>query len=105
MEEAFEKCREAGVPVGRVANVRDVVGERHWLEREAVEDVWVGDRDGVGESESDGSEGWNVKMPGVFSIIRSVDDGVGGEDAGSYWTRWARPELGAHTEEVLREVL
>ncbi|TFK97344.1 CoA-transferase family III domain-containing protein [Pterulicium gracile] len=76
VEEAFEKCREAGVPVGRVANVRDVVGERHWLEREAVEDVWVGDRDG----------GWNVKMPGVFSIIR-----------------WARPELGAHTEEVLRE--
>lgn len=72
VEEVEKILMEANVPVG---SVKEIVKARG-----AVEDVWVG-----------GAEGWNVKMPGVFPVL----EGCGAK------TRWAGPNLGSHTEEVL----
>ncbi|KZP28538.1 CoA-transferase family III [Athelia psychrophila] len=86
--DAERVMREAGVPVGRVNSVREVVACEQVRARGAVEDVWVG-KDGEGEGEGEG--GWNVKMPKVFPVLEGYD----------VRTRWAGPDLGAHTDEVL----
>ncbi|KIJ11924.1 hypothetical protein PAXINDRAFT_171540 [Paxillus involutus ATCC 200175] len=80
-EEVLAVLDKAGVPVGRVVGVKDIVENEQVKARGAVEDVWVGKEDG----------GWNVKMPGVFPILE-------GSEAK---TRWAGPNLGEHTDEVL----
>ena len=72
---------DAGVPVGRVNSVKEIMEVEHLKVRGAVEDVWVG--------------GWNVKMPRVFPVIEGCESD----------TRWAGPDLGEHTEEVLKEEL
>ncbi|KII95395.1 hypothetical protein PLICRDRAFT_48356 [Plicaturopsis crispa FD-325 SS-3] len=83
-EAVEDAMRAAGVPVGRVNSVKEVVENEQNIARGAVEDVWV---PGVGDG-----EGWNVKMPGVFPLL----EGHSGK------TRWAGPDLGEHTLEVLR---
>lgn len=82
--EVEETMREAGVPVGRVASVKEVVDSEHMRARGAVRDVWVGEGNEEGE-------GWNVKMQGTFPVLDGVDP----------QPRWAGPDLGIHTEEVL----
>lgn len=84
-EDVYELLEAAGVPVGRVLSVREIVEHEQVKARDAVEDVWVRKEDG----------GWNVKMSRVFPILQ-------GSDAK---TRWAGPDLGAHTEEVMKEDL
>ncbi|KAG6332935.1 hypothetical protein ID866_6151 [Astraeus odoratus] len=84
-EEVFDVLGKAGVPVGRVLGVQDIVEHEQVKARGAVEDVWVPKEDG----------GWNVKMPRVFPVLA----GSGAK------TRWAGPDLGAHTDEVLMEEL
>lgn len=84
-EDVYELLEAAGVPVGRVLSVREIVEHEQVKARDAVEDVWVQKEDG----------GWNVKMSRVFPILQ-------GSDAK---TRWAGPDLGAHTEEVMEEDL
>ncbi|KAG2121248.1 CoA-transferase family III domain-containing protein [Suillus clintonianus] len=85
VEEVLTTLEGAGVPVGRVVGVKEIVEGEQVKARGAVEDVEVG-RDG---------EGWNVKMPRVFPVLEGCDAK----------TRWAGPDLGAHTEEVLGELL
>jgi crotonobetainyl-CoA:carnitine CoA-transferase CaiB-like acyl-CoA transferase len=80
VEEAEKTMMDAGVPVGRVNSVKEIVEGEQVKARGAVEDVWVG-----------GNEGWNVKMPKVFPVLEGCE----------IKTKWAGPELGQHTEEVL----
>lgn len=84
-EEVFAVLEKAGVPVGRVLSVREIIDHEQVKARGAVEDVWVGEEE----------NGWNVKMPRVFPTL-------GGSDGK---TRWAGPDLGAHTDEVLTQEL
>ncbi|KAI6163321.1 CoA-transferase family III domain-containing protein [Pisolithus thermaeus] len=84
-EDVYKLLEAAGVPVGRVLSVREIVKHEQVKARDAVEDVWVQKEDG----------GWNVKMPRVFPILQ-------GSDAK---TKWAGPDLGAHTDEVMKEDL
>ena len=81
VEDAERSMMDAGVPVGRVNSVREIMHAEHLKARGAVEDVWVGGK----------KNGWNVKMSRVFPVI----EGCEGD------TRWAGPDLGQHTEEVL----
>ncbi|KAK0459374.1 CoA-transferase family III domain-containing protein [Desarmillaria tabescens] len=84
--EVIESMNAAGVPVGRVVNVKDIVENEHNQARGAIQDVWVDGKDG---------EGWNVKMPGTFPRIEGFD----------FTPRWAGPDLGEHTDVVLEEML
>lgn len=80
-EEVLNVLDKAGVPVGRVVGVKEITENEHVNARGAVEDVWVGETD----------SGWNVKMPGVFPVL----EGSGAK------TRWAGPDLGKHTDDIL----
>lgn len=84
-EEVLDVLNKAGVPVGRVVGVKEIMESEHVKARGAVEDVWVGET----------NNGWNVKMPGVFPVL----EGSGAK------TRWAGPNLGAHTDDVLSKEL
>ena len=84
-EEVLDVLDKAGVPVGRVVGVKEILQNEHVKARVAVEDVWVGETD----------SGWNVKMPGVFPVL----EGSGAK------TRWAGPDLGEHTDDVLMQEL
>ncbi|KAF5374612.1 hypothetical protein D9615_008957 [Tricholomella constricta] len=84
VEEVIDAMNEVGVPVGRVVSVKEVVEGEQIQARGAVRDVWVG-----GDEEK--GEGWNVKMQGTFPVIDGVDP----------QPRWAGPDLGFHTDEVL----
>lgn len=84
-EDVLDVLDKAGVPVGRVVGVKEIVENEHVKARGAVEDVWVGEMD----------NGWNVKMPGVFPVL----EGSGAK------TRWAGPNLGEHTDDVLTKEL
>ena len=100
-EEVERALTEAGVPVGRVLNVRDIVENEHTKARGLVEDVWVpkpksehAEAEGKTGGESDGTEGdggWSVKMSKVVPVLEGCDAK----------TRWAGPELGQHNREVL----
>ncbi|KAF9461858.1 CoA-transferase family III domain-containing protein [Collybia nuda] len=89
VEEVEGAMRGAGVPVGRVVSVGEVVGGEQVRARGAVRDVWVGGKE-VGGGQGEG-EGWNVKMQGTFPVLDGVDP----------QPKWAGPDLGAHTDEVL----
>ncbi|KAK0196060.1 CoA-transferase family III domain-containing protein [Armillaria mellea] len=86
VEEVIDTMNAAGVPVGRVVNVKDIVENEHNQVRGAIEDVWVDGKDG---------EGWKVKMPGTFPQIEGYD----------FTPRWAGPDLGEHTDTVLEDIL
>lgn len=91
-EEVEEVLRAAGVPVGRVLNVKDIVENEHTKARGLVEEVWV-PRSGA-EPEHSGladADGWTVKMSKVVPVLEGCDAK----------TRWAGPELGQHNREVL----
>ena len=86
-EDVLRVLDQIGVPAGRVASVRDIVTNEQVQERGAVESVWV---PGQAHGTADES-GWMVKMPGVAPRLEGVHAR----------TRWAGPDLGAHTEEIL----
>jgi crotonobetainyl-CoA:carnitine CoA-transferase CaiB-like acyl-CoA transferase len=83
VEEVIDVMNKVGVPVGRVVTVKEVVEGEQIRARGAVRDVWV---DGL-----PGQEGWNVKMQGTFPVLDGVDS----------QPKWAGPNLGFHTDEVL----
>ncbi|PPQ97001.1 hypothetical protein CVT26_006410 [Gymnopilus dilepis] len=97
VDEVEEVMRKAGVPVGRVNNVEDVLENEQLKARGAVREVPVSAVWGDINECEDGFQGsgWTVKMQGTFPVI----DGVNPQP------KWAGPELGAHTEEVLMQEL
>ncbi|KAF7325592.1 Succinyl-CoA--D-citramalate CoA-transferase [Mycena kentingensis (nom. inval.)] len=95
-EDVVEALEEARIPVGRVVNVKDIVEDGEQVKaRGAIRSVWVpgpGQRRGDSEDRGKDSDGWFVKMPGTFPVLEGCDP----------QPRWAGPDLGAHTDEVLR---
>ncbi|KAJ8072408.1 hypothetical protein AAF712_007938 [Marasmius tenuissimus] len=85
-EDVLDAMTKAGVPVGRVVSVKDIVEGEQVQARGAIQDVWV---DGNAEGRE---EGWNLKMTGTFPALEGV----------SPVPQWAGPELGYHTDEVLQ---
>ncbi|KAL0569001.1 hypothetical protein V5O48_012970 [Marasmius crinis-equi] len=85
-QDVLDAMTKAGVPVGRVVSVKDIVEGQQVQARGAIQDVWV---DGNG---GDREEGWNLKMTGTFPVLEGV----------SSVPQWAGPELGHHTDEILR---
>ena len=88
-EDVLTAMTRAGVPVGRVVSVKDIVEGEQIQARGAIQDVWV---DGNGDGRQ---EGWNLKMTGTFPMLEGV----------SSVPQWAGPELGCHTDEVLQNDL
>ncbi|GAW00700.1 l-carnitine dehydratase bile acid-inducible protein f [Lentinula edodes] len=87
-EEVIKAMTAAGVPVGRVVTVKDIVESEQVQARGAIKDVWV---DGNGS----GKAGWNLKMTGTFPVLEGCES----------QPKWAGPELGHHTEEVMTDEL
>ncbi|KXN82436.1 Succinate--hydroxymethylglutarate CoA-transferase [Leucoagaricus sp. SymC.cos] len=85
-DEVIEMMNRAGVPVGRVVTVKEVVENEQIQARGAVQEVPVQAADG---------NSWNVKMQGTFPKLDGVDS----------QPKWAGPDLGFHTDEVLRSHL
>lgn len=94
MDEVVEVMTKVGVPAGRVVTVKEVVEGEQVKARGAIREVWV---PGTGGGSQEGSEsvGWNVKMQGTFPVLEGVDP----------QPKWAGPDLGFHTDEVLMEDL
>jgi crotonobetainyl-CoA:carnitine CoA-transferase CaiB-like acyl-CoA transferase len=86
-EEVEARMAEACVPVGRVVSVREIADGEQVRARGALQDVWV-PRGGDGAG---AEEGWTVKMLGTVPQLEGCDPKP----------RWAGPDLGAHTDEVL----
>ncbi|KAF4562999.1 hypothetical protein EYR40_007285 [Pleurotus pulmonarius] len=89
-EEVIIAMNDAGVPVGRVLDVKEMVHAEQLQDRGALEDVWVPNADNTEDT-----GGWTVKMQGTFPVLEGCDTRA----------KWAGPDLGQHTEEVLAEQL
>ncbi|EEB89897.1 hypothetical protein MPER_11958 [Moniliophthora perniciosa FA553] len=85
-KEVMDILTAAGIPVGRVVSVKDIVEGEQIQARGAVQEAWV---QGNEETKLDG---WNIKMTGTFPVLEGVDPKP----------KWAGPDLGYHTDEVLR---
>lgn len=79
--EVVAKLEAAGVPVGTIYSAADIAHDPHYLERKMFEEVEVGGRP--------------LKLPAITPKLS--------ETPGA--TLWPGPELGAHTCEVLRDLL
>ncbi|KAK7064955.1 CoA-transferase family III domain-containing protein [Favolaschia claudopus] len=95
VDEVERKLREAGVPVGRVVSVREIVdggasGDQVKA-RGAVREVWVPHANAESDEKNESASGWALKMPSTFPVLEGVDPAP----------RWAGPDLGTHTDEVL----
>jgi formyl-CoA transferase len=84
LSEALDALDAAGVPAGPVYDAPSIAEDRHYLAREMIQthEVVI---DGAPEA---------VRFPGVVPKIPGHDGSV----------RWLGPELGEHTEEVLRDL-
>ncbi|KAF9047666.1 CoA-transferase family III domain-containing protein [Panaeolus papilionaceus] len=87
VDEVVDKMNEVGVPVGRVVSVREVVREEWVVGRGSVREVRE-------DNEEQDQEGYTLKMQSTFPVLSGVDG----------QPRWAGPDLGEHTTEVLRDV-
>ncbi|KAJ7606630.1 CoA-transferase family III domain-containing protein [Roridomyces roridus] len=90
-EEVEAQMEAASIPVGRVASVREVTNSKQVAARGAVQDVWVPRAQNVPKQGTDVDDGWHVKMQGTFPVLEGCDPKP----------RWAGPDLGVHTDEVL----
>lgn len=91
-EEVCKIMDEAGVPVGRIMNVSNMMKNKHVKERGMIERIWVprkNEKDGVKTD-----EGWELDVHRVTPRLES-----------EIQTRWAGPDLGQHNTEVLRDIL
>lgn len=84
-DEVEQAMRKAGVPVGQVFSVKEIVENEHTNARGILEDIWVGDEE----------NGWNLKVAKVTPILEGCNTP----------TRWAGPDLGQHNRQVLVEEL
>ncbi|PSC70037.1 carnitine dehydratase [Micractinium conductrix] len=82
-DEVIAAMNEARVPAGRILSTADIVQDPQYQAR------------GMIESATPPSGGARISMPAMLPVL----EGTPGA------TRWAGPELGEHTEEVLRSEL
>lgn len=84
LDDALAALEDAGVPAAPVYDAPSIASDRHYLARGMIQthDVVID-----GEPEP-------VRFPGVVPIIPGAEGSV----------RWLGPEVGEHTDEVLREV-
>ncbi|MFG6117844.1 CaiB/BaiF CoA transferase family protein [Thalassobacillus sp. B23F22_16] len=81
-ETALAKLDEARVPAGPIYSIEDIVKDPHYLSREMIQNFQLG-------------EGETLKVPGVVPKMSETP----GE------TKWLGPELGQHTDEVMKDWL
>lgn len=81
LETALAVMAEADVPSGRIYSTADMVEDPQYAARGMIERVHLAD-------------GTPLAVPGVVPRLSETPGG----------TRWVGPELGAHTDEVLREI-
>ena len=79
--EVVEKLEAAQVPVGSIYTVKDMMEDPHYQARGMFEEVLAGGRP--------------LKIPAMAPKMSGTPGG----------TEWAGPEVGSHSEEVLRSVL
>jgi crotonobetainyl-CoA:carnitine CoA-transferase CaiB-like acyl-CoA transferase len=85
-KEVMDILTAAGIPVGRVVSVKDIVEGEQVQARGAIQEAWV-----QGNEETK-MEGWNVKMLGTVPVLEGIPSKP----------KWAGPDLGFHTDEVLK---
>ncbi|CDQ18960.1 CaiB/BaiF CoA transferase family protein [Halobacillus karajensis] len=81
-EQALEKLDEARVPAGPIYSIEDIVKDEHYLSREMIQDYQLNEEE-------------SLKIPGVVPKMSETPGG----------TKWLGPELGQHTEEVMKSWL
>ncbi|KAG1443722.1 hypothetical protein G6F56_010568 [Rhizopus delemar] len=86
-DEIIEALEKASVPAGKIYDAKDMVEDEHINARGMIEDVTVG-------TQEEG-KGWNLKIPGMSPVLETTPGG----------TKWPGPDLGAHTDQVLKELL
>ncbi|HEX7065949.1 MAG TPA: CoA transferase [Bacillales bacterium] len=82
LDEALSVLDEAKVPAGGIYSIEDIVNDPHYLNRGMIQDF-----------EMDGEE--SIKVPGIVPKMS--------ETPGK--TKWLGPELGAHTDEIMKNWL
>lgn len=82
LDECTRVLDEAGVPVGPIFSIADIVGDEQYTAREMIEDV---DVPGIGL----------LKIPGIVPKFSGTPPS----------TEWVGPPLGAHNEEVYKGIL
>ncbi|CAO3673530.1 unnamed protein product [Rhizopus stolonifer] len=86
-DEIIDVLEKASVPAGKIYDAKDMVEDEHINARGMIEDVTVG-------TQEEG-RGWNLKIPGMSPVLETTPGG----------TKWSGPDLGAHTDQVLKELL
>ncbi|SEH43864.1 Crotonobetainyl-CoA:carnitine CoA-transferase CaiB [Halobacillus karajensis] len=81
-EHALEKLDEARVPAGPIYSIEDIVKDEHYLSRDMIQDYQLNEEE-------------SLKIPGVVPKMSETPGG----------TKWLGPELGQHTEEVMKSWL
>jgi formyl-CoA transferase len=81
-DELLALLDEHGVPAGRIFTAPDMLRDPHYLARDMVHRITS-------------TQGWDVPMTGIVPKFSSTPGSI----------RHAGPRLGAHTDEVLRELL
>ncbi|WP_126425797.1 CaiB/BaiF CoA transferase family protein [Brevibacillus marinus] len=78
MKEVQQKLDEAGVPVGPIYSIADIVNDEHYRARDMLVPVTLPD-------------GENVLVPGIVPKLSKTPGGL----------EWVGPKLGQHNEEIL----
>ncbi|KAI8137928.1 CAIB/BAIF family [Fennellomyces sp. T-0311] len=86
-DEVAELLEKVSVPTGKIYSAKDIVEDEHINARGMIETVTVGT--------PEEGRGWELKIPGMSPVLHTTP--------GS--TKWAGPDLGQHTAEVLEESL
>ncbi|GGF14727.1 CoA transferase [Halobacillus andaensis] len=81
-EYALEVLDQARVPAGPIYSIEDIVKDPHYLSREMIQNFKLNDEE-------------DLKIPGVVPKMSETPGG----------TKWLGPELGQHTEEVMKKWL
>jgi formyl-CoA transferase len=80
IDEALDDLAKAGVPAGRIFTIKDIVEDEQYLARDMIKEVTLDD-------------GSALKVPGVVPKLSATPGGFEG----------GGPQLGQHTEQVLRQ--
>jgi formyl-CoA transferase len=80
-EEVLKAMEKAEVPAGRIYSAADIAADPHFAARGMIRDIIAGD-------------GEPLQVPGVVPVLSETPGEI----------RTSAPKLGAHTDEVLREI-